>query len=28
MDKDGRFVQPFSLKRTIEAATADLRKYL
>jgi protein SCO1/2 len=28
MDKDGRFVQPFRLKRTIEAATADLRKYL
>jgi len=28
MDKQGRFVAPFSLKRTIEAAAADLRKYL
>jgi protein SCO1/2 len=28
MDKDGRFVSPFSLKRTIEAAAADLRRYL
>jgi protein SCO1/2 len=28
MDKEGRFVSPFSLKRTIEAAAADLRKYL
>jgi protein SCO1/2 len=28
MDKDGRFVSPFSLKRTTEAAAADLRKYL
>jgi protein SCO1/2 len=28
MDKDGRFVAPFSLKRTPEAAAADLRKYL
>ncbi|HUJ48524.1 MAG TPA: SCO family protein [Rhizomicrobium sp.] len=28
MDKDGRFVAPFSLKRTPEAAAADLRRYL
>jgi protein SCO1/2 len=28
MDKDGRFVSPFNLKRTTEAATADLRRYL
>ena len=28
MDKDGRFVAPFSLKRTTEAAVADLRRYL
>jgi protein SCO1 len=28
MDKQGRFVAPFSLKRTTEAAAADLRKYL
>jgi protein SCO1 len=28
MDKDGRFVSPFSLKRTTEAAAADLRRYL
>lgn len=28
MDKDGRFVSPFSLKRTTAAATADLRRYL
>jgi protein SCO1/2 len=28
MDKEGRFVAPFSLKRTIEAAAADLRRYL
>jgi protein SCO1 len=28
MDKDGRFVQPFSLKRSADAAAADLRKYL
>jgi protein SCO1 len=27
MDKDGRFVAPFSLKRTPEAAAADLRRY-
>jgi protein SCO1 len=28
MDKDGRFVAPFSLKRSADAAAADLRKYL
>ena len=28
MDKDGRFVAPFNLKRTTEAAAADLRRYL
>ena len=28
MDKDGRFVSLFNLKRTPEAAAADLRKYL
>ena len=28
MDKQGRFVSPFSLKRTTEAAVADLRKHL
>jgi protein SCO1/2 len=28
MDKDGRFVSPFSLKRSTEAAAADLRRYL
>src|SRR6516165_8329606 len=28
MDKDGRFVSTFSLKRTVEAAAADLRRYL
>ncbi len=28
MDKDGRFVSPFSLKRTTEAAAADLRRHL
>ena len=27
MDKDGRFVAPFNLKRTAAAAAADLRKY-
>jgi protein SCO1/2 len=27
MDKDGAFVAPFSLKRTAEAAAADLRRY-
>ena len=28
MDKDGRFVSPFSLKRTTEAAAAELRRHL
>ncbi len=28
MDKQGRFVAPFSLKRSPEAAAADLRKYM
>ena len=28
MDKEGRFVAPFSLKRTTDAAAAELRKYL
>ena len=28
MDKEGRFVSPFSLKRTTDAAAADLRKHL
>ena len=28
MDKDGRFVAPFNLKRTTDDAAADLRKYL
>jgi protein SCO1 len=28
MDKDGRFVAPFSLKRKPDAAAAELRKYL
>jgi protein SCO1/2 len=28
MDKNGRFVAPFSLRRPTEAAAADLRKYL
>jgi protein SCO1 len=28
MDKNGRFVAPFSLKRTPEAAADDLRRYL
>jgi len=28
MNKEGRFVAPFSLKRTTEAAAADLRKHL
>ena len=28
MDKDGRFVMPFNLKRTPEDAAADLRRYL
>jgi protein SCO1/2 len=28
MNKDGKFVSPFNIKRTPEAAAADLRKYL
>ncbi len=28
MGKDGRFITPFSLKRTAEASAAELRKYL
>ena len=28
MDKEGRFVAPFNVKRSAEAAAADLRKYL
>ena len=28
MDKSGRFVSPFSLKRKPEVAAAELRKYL
>ena len=28
MDKEGRFVAPFSLKRKTEAAAADLRRYM
>ena len=28
MDKDGRFVAPFNLKRPMEDAAADLRRYL
>ncbi len=28
MDKDGRFVAPFSLKQTPEAAADQLRRYL
>jgi protein SCO1/2 len=28
MDKDGRFVAPFNLRRTPEEAAADLKKYL
>jgi protein SCO1/2 len=28
MDKDGQFVAPFDLKRTVDAAAADLRRYL
>ena len=28
MDRDGKFVAPFNLKRTPEAAAADLRRYL
>lgn len=28
MDKEGRFVSPFNMKRTADAAAADLRKHL
>ncbi|MCP3403685.1 SCO family protein [Bradyrhizobium sp. CCGB20] len=28
MDRDGRFVSPFNLKRTLEEAAADLKRYL
>jgi protein SCO1/2 len=28
MDKDGRFVSPFNMKRSAEVAAADLRKRL
>jgi protein SCO1/2 len=28
MDRDGKFVSPFNLKRTPEAAAADLKRYL
>jgi protein SCO1/2 len=28
MDRDGKFVAPFNLKRTPEAAAADLKRYL
>jgi protein SCO1/2 len=28
MDKQGRFVAPFSLKRTTEASVVELRKHL
>lgn len=28
MDKEGRFISPFSLKRATEAAAAELRRYL
>jgi protein SCO1 len=28
MDKSGRFVAPFSLNRTVDAAASDLRRYL
>jgi protein SCO1/2 len=28
MDKEGRFVRPFDLKRKPEEAAADLRKFL
>ncbi len=28
MDKDGRFLSPFNMKRTPDVAAADLRKYL
>ncbi len=28
MDRDGRFVSPFNLKRSPEEAAADLKRYL
>jgi protein SCO1 len=28
MDKEGRFLSPFNMKRTADVAAADLRKYL
>ena len=28
MDKDGRFVSPFNMRRSAEVAAADLRKHL
>jgi len=28
MDKEGRFVSPFNMKRSVEVAAADLRKHL
>jgi protein SCO1/2 len=28
MDRDGKFVSPFNLQRTPEAAAADLKRYL
>jgi hypothetical protein len=28
MDKDGRFISPFNMKRTADVAAADLKKYL
>ena len=28
MDRDGKFVTPFNLKRTPEEAATDLRRYL
>jgi protein SCO1 len=28
MDRDGKFVSPFNLKRTPEEAAADLKRYL
>ena len=28
MNKDGRFVAPFNIKRPTDAIVADLRKYL
>jgi protein SCO1/2 len=28
MDKEGHFISPFNMKRTVDAAAADLRKYL